>query len=56
MCSNCVAGVSVAAVASATGIRAWLSVRRPSWLTPRMMKASTAVLLTFGVLAAGLQV
>ena len=56
MCSNCVAGVSVAAVASATGVRAWLSIHRPSWFTPRLMKATTAGLLTVGVLAAGLQV
>jgi len=46
----------VAAVASATGIRAWIKVHQPKWFTPRLMKATTAVLLTSGVLAASLQV
>ncbi|MGK2933302.1 MAG: hypothetical protein ACSLFD_11175 [Solirubrobacterales bacterium] len=56
MCSQCVTGVSIAAVASATGARAWLSVHQPCWFTPKLMKLSTACLLTVGVLAAGLQV
>jgi len=55
MCSQCVAGASVAAVAGASGLRAWLNLHRPGWLTPRLMKATTACLLTLGVLAAGLQ-
>lgn len=44
------------AVASATGIRAWLRLHRPAWITARRMKLVTAALLTLGVLAAGLQV
>jgi len=55
MCMQCVAGASVAAAAGATGLRAWIGTHRPGWLTPRLMKATTAVLLTLGVLAAGLQ-
>jgi len=55
MCSQCVAGASVAAVASATGLRAWIKIHQPHWLTPKLMKITTACLLTLGVLAAGLQ-
>jgi len=55
MCMQCVAGASVAAAASATGIRAWIKVHQPDWLTPKMMKLTTAALLTLGVLAAGIQ-
>ncbi|HTU16401.1 MAG TPA: hypothetical protein VMF31_14535 [Solirubrobacterales bacterium] len=49
------AGASVVATASATGLRAWIGARRPGWLTPKLMKVTTACLLTLGVLAAGLQ-
>lgn len=42
--------------AAATGIRAWLAARSPSWLTPHRLKAATAAILTLGVLAAGFQV
>ncbi len=55
MCVQCVAGASVVAAASATGLRAWIGTHRPGWLTPRRMKAVTACILTLGVLAAGLQ-
>ncbi len=43
------------AAASATGIRAWLKVHQPAWMTAGRMKLATAALLTCGVLAAGLQ-
>jgi hypothetical protein len=56
MCMQCAAGVTVAATATATGVRAWLGAKRPGWLTPGRMKLMTAGLLTAGVLAAGLQV
>ncbi|MEX1219861.1 MAG: hypothetical protein WEB05_05690 [Solirubrobacterales bacterium] len=56
MCMQCVAGVTVAATASATGLRAWLGAKRPDWLTPGRMKLMTAGLLTVGVIAASIQV
>jgi hypothetical protein len=56
MCMQCAAGATVAATATATGLRAWLGARRPGWLTPRRMKLMTAGLLTLGVVAAGVQV
>jgi hypothetical protein len=55
MCMQCVTGVAVAATASATGLRAWIggrSGRRPS---PRTMRVITALVVTGGVIAAGLQ-
>jgi len=55
MCMQCVAGSSAAAIAGATGLRAWIAVHRPAWITPGRMKLLTAGLLTAGVLAAGLQ-
>jgi hypothetical protein len=55
MCMQCMA-TAVTVGAAATGIRAWLAARSPSWMTPRRLKAATAVILTVGVLAAGLQV
>jgi len=55
MCMQCVTGASVAAVAGATGLRAWINLHQPRWMTPRLMKVATASLLTLGVLAAGLQ-
>ncbi|MBN8867556.1 MAG: hypothetical protein J0H98_08375 [Solirubrobacterales bacterium] len=51
---QCVTGATVAAGATATGLRAWLNVHRPHWITARRMKALTATMLTLGVLAAGL--
>ncbi|MEX0620362.1 MAG: hypothetical protein WD181_02160 [Solirubrobacterales bacterium] len=53
---QCVAGVTVAATASATGLRAWLGAKRPDWLTPGRMKLMIAGLLTVGVIAASIQV
>jgi len=55
MCMQCAAGITVAATATATGLRAWLGARRPAWLTPGRMKLMTAGLLTVGVIAAGVQ-
>lgn len=56
MCMQCAAGVTVAATATATGLRAWLGAKRPGWLTPGRMKLMTAGLLTVGVIAAGVQI
>lgn len=55
MCMQCVTGASVAAVATATGLRAWLSVHRPAWLTPPRLRLMTAGLVTAGVITAGIQ-
>ena len=55
MCMQCVTGASVAAVATATGLRAWVGTRAPGWATTARMKLVTAGILTAGVLAAGLQ-
>ncbi|MDQ2623387.1 MAG: hypothetical protein M3Y45_10170, partial [Actinomycetota bacterium] len=55
MCMQCVAGASVAAAATATGLRAWLKVHQPAWMTAVRMKLVTATLVIGGVLAAGLQ-
>ncbi len=50
---QCVTTGAIAAGATATGLRAWLHLHRPGWATPHRMKAATAVVLVFGVLAAG---
>jgi hypothetical protein len=51
MCMQCMAG-AMSAGAAATGMRAWLVARAPSWLTPRRRKAITAVLIAAGLIAA----
>lgn len=56
MCMQCVTGVAVAATASATGLRAWLGTQRGKSLSPRVLKLATALIITTGVVAAGLQV
>lgn len=50
MCVQCMAG-AMAAGASATGMRAWLVARSPSWLTPARRRAITVGLIACGVLA-----
>jgi hypothetical protein len=39
----------------AGGLRAWLAASRPAWITPSRMRIATVVLLTVGVLAAGVR-
>jgi hypothetical protein len=53
MCAQCLATGSMGAAAAATGARVWLAARAPAWLTPRRKRALSAVLVTCGVLAAG---
>jgi len=53
MCIQCMAGAMVAG-AAVTGSRWWIVVRFRDALTPRRRRALTAVLLTAGVLSAGL--
>ena len=55
MCMQCVTGAAVAATASATGLRAWLGARKGRPLSPRVMRLGTAVIITAGVVAAGIQ-
>ena len=52
---QCVTGVAVAATASATGLRAWIGARKGARPSPRAMKLITAVVITGGVILAGLQ-
>jgi hypothetical protein len=49
---QCVAGAMTAG-AAATGARAYVAARRPSWLTPLKLKRLSACLLVAGVLGAG---
>jgi hypothetical protein len=53
MCMQCMASAMTAG-AAATGTRAYVAARRPSWLSPLMLKRFTACLLVAGVLGAGL--
>jgi hypothetical protein len=55
MCMQCVTGAAVAATASATGLRAWIGARKGHRPSPRTMKVVTALVVTGGVIAAGLQ-
>jgi hypothetical protein len=56
MCMQCASGAAVAATAGATGLRAWIGARKPSWATPGRMKLVTGGLITAAVLVAGIQV
>lgn len=42
--------------AAATGIRAWISAKRPTWLTDRHLKRLTAALFGVAVVVAAIQV
>jgi hypothetical protein len=53
VCIQCVAG-AMAAGAAATGSRWWLVARFREALTPGRKKALSAVLITAGVLSAGM--
>lgn len=54
MCMQCVTGAAVAATAGAAGLRAWLGSRKRKALPPRALRLVTAVIVTAGVIAAGL--
>jgi hypothetical protein len=49
MCVQCMIGAA-ATVGSASGIRAWLGVKRFQWLTPRRTRYVTAILFSAAVL------
>jgi hypothetical protein len=53
MCAQCM-GAAAAMVGSAGGLRAWLAIRSPAWLTPRRMRVITAALLSGAVVASGI--
>jgi hypothetical protein len=55
MCVQCI-GTAAVAVGAASGIRAWLALRSPAWLTGSRAKATTAALLVLAVLGSGLSV
>ncbi len=44
MCAQCMAG-AMTAVGAASGVRAYVGYRRPSWLTPRRMRTFTIALV-----------
>jgi hypothetical protein len=51
MCVQCMMG-AMAAGAGATGVRSWLAIRSPRWLTPARMRRVTIALLGAALLAA----
>lgn len=44
MCVGC----AMTAAAGATGARTWLQTRHATWLTPRLLRVATIVLLVLG--------
>jgi hypothetical protein len=50
MCAQCMAGAATA-VASATGIRAYLGAHTPSWLDQARMRRLTILLMVAAVIA-----
>ena len=52
MCAQCMAGAA-AAVGGASGLRAWLAVGRPGWMTEARLKRLTFGLSVAAILAAG---
>jgi hypothetical protein len=50
MCAQCMS-TAMAAVGTASGLRAFVAGRRYSWLTPRRLRAVTFVLATCAVIA-----
>jgi hypothetical protein len=55
MCMQCMAGAMTAG-AAATGTRAYVAARRPSWLSSVRLKRLTVCLLVVGVIGAGVAV
>jgi hypothetical protein len=55
VCMQCMAGAMTAG-AAATGTRAYVAARRPSWLTPTALRRLTVCLLVLAVIAAGVGV
>jgi hypothetical protein len=49
-------GAAMTVGAGATGLRAYLAARQPSWLTPARLRLATAILITAGLLAIGIRV
>jgi hypothetical protein len=46
MCAQC----AIVAAAAASGTRSWLAAHGFGWMTPRRLKAATAILLAAGLL------
>jgi hypothetical protein len=55
MCMQCMAS-AMAAVGGAAGTRSWLAASRFNWLTPRRLRAATAVLMAAALLASSMLV
>jgi hypothetical protein len=55
MCAQCMAAAATAG-ATATGLRAWLAIRGPAWMTARRLRLATVAILVVAVLAAGTQI
>jgi hypothetical protein len=55
VCMQCMAN-AMAAVAGATGTRAWLGSRTFGWLTPRRLRAATVTLMAVALIASALLV
>jgi hypothetical protein len=53
MCVQCMLGAMTAG-AGASGARAWLATRFPTWMSPSRRRQVSRVLLVAGVLAAGI--
>jgi hypothetical protein len=51
---QCLATAATAGTA-ATGIRAYLAARKPSWLTPERLRLATVLLITVAILAVGIR-
>jgi hypothetical protein len=47
-------GCAMAAMAGASGTRSWLAARHLTWLTPRRLRAATAVLFAAATLGSSL--
>ncbi len=52
MCAQCMM-TATAACAGASGLRAWLAARNPSWLNLGLLRAVTIVLVAIALVGAG---
>jgi hypothetical protein len=48
-------GTAMTVGAGATGLRAYLAARQPSWLTHARLRMATAILITAGLLVIGIR-
>lgn len=55
MCAQCMT-IATATVGVASGLRAWLAAKQPTWLTPLRLRRATATLISLAILPAGIGV